>query len=317
MRMQRKRNIRLMIILAVLIAAAVIMMLSQPSKNRLDVDRDIFSYEDPSNIDAVIFERPSGADTLAFVNGLWQLNGRYKADPQRISVLFAILKQAKVRRRAARSQMDSLQSWMDRNAVHAEFYEGSDLVKDFEVAGDIGSGITFYRAEAGSPVYLMEIPGYRSYISGIFELDANGWRYPRVFDFNWGNLKDVSVIYPERESDGFDVSFKEGFFGVEQLQKTDTTLIADFLDDLSLLYVNDFLFESEVSDYDSLRDRVEARITVRDVGDRGYMMEVLETLPGKSEILIRIDSSEYALANFDALRRILRPRRYFREKEGL
>ena len=190
-------------------------------------------------------------------------------------------------------------------------------MKDFEVAGDIGSGITFYRAEAGSPVYLMEIPGYRSYISGIFELDANGWRYPRVFDFNWGNLKDVSVIYPERESDGFDVSFKEGFFGVEQLQKTDTTLIADFLDDVSLLYVNDFLFESDVSEYDSLRDRVVARITVRDVGDRGYMMEVLETLPGKSEILIRIDSSEYALANFDALRRILRPRRYFREKEGL
>ncbi len=313
--MQRKKNLRLLAILSILIVAAVILALTGKSTSKLDVDRDIFSYDDPSQIDAVILERNNTSDTLAFINGQWMLNGKYKADPQRISVLFAILKQAKVRRRAARTQLDSLQTWIDQKGVEARFYEGTDLVKSFEVSGNEERGITYYRESSGEPVYLMEIPGYRSYLAGIYELDENGWRYPRVYDFNWRNLKDVHVEYPKNSDSGFDISSKEGFYSVNQIEETDTTKLTNFLDDLSLLYVNDFLFPAEITRYDSLKDVLEAQITVRDVGDNEYLMEVLGTLPGKSEILIRIDSSQYALAQYDALRKIMRPRKFFVKKE--
>ncbi len=313
--MQRKKNIQLLISLAALIAIAVLLGLTRPSKDRLDVDREKFSFEDPSQIDAVVLKHKDGTDTLAFINGVWRVNQQYKADPQRISVLFAILKQARVRRRAARTQMDSLATWMDENGVMATFYEGAEPVISYEVAGNITNGVTYYRESGGEPVYLMEIPGYRSYLAGIYELDEYGWRYPRVFDFNWSTLKDVAVEL-EEESNGFHVSFSDNFFQVDELNETDTTKIADFLDDLSLLYVNDYLFPDEAAGYDSLSDELMARITVRDVGDNRYMMEVLETLPGESEILIRLDSSGYALADFNALRKILRPRRYFEKKDA-
>ncbi|MCA6073852.1 DUF4340 domain-containing protein [Fulvivirga sedimenti] len=315
MMMQRKKNLRLLGLLLILVIAAVVLGLTGESGSKLDVDRDIFTYDDPSRIDAVVLERRNASDTLAFVNGQWMLNGKYKADPQRISVLFAILKQAMVRRKAARTQLDSLQSWMDENSVRANFYEGNELVKQFEVGGHEDRGITYYRSAPGEPVFLMEIPGYRSYLAGIYELDENGWRYPRVYDFNWRNLKDVHVEYPANSGNGFDISSKDGFYSIEQLAKTDTTKLTNFLDDLSLLYVNDFLFPSEAAQYDTLQYKLEAQITVRDVGDNRYLMEVLGTLPGKSEILIRIDSSQYALAQFDALRKILRPRKFFVEKE--
>jgi len=309
--MQRKKNVRLLISLSVLVIVAVLLGLSRPSGNQLEVDREKFSYDDPSQIDAVLLERSGEKDTLAFINGQWRINGSYKADPQRISVLFAILKQARVRRRSARTQADSLASWMDENAVRASFYEGTDPVMAYEVAGNVTNGVTHYREKSGSPIYLMEIPGYRSYLAGIYELDENGWRYPRVFDFNWSTLKDVEVEYPEEDEGGFHVSFRDNFFQVQELAETDTTKITNFLDDLSLLYVNDFLYSEEVQRYDSLTDALTARITVRDVGDNAYMMEVLEALPDGNEIVVRLDSSEYALANFDALRKLLRPRRFY------
>ncbi|MEJ2004483.1 MAG: hypothetical protein P8X57_05850 [Cyclobacteriaceae bacterium] len=280
------------------------------------MDREKFSFDDPSLVDAVTLEHREAVDTLSFVNGLWRVNNTYKADPQRISVLFAILKQARVRRRAALSQIDSLSAWMDENSVRATFYEGNEPVITYEVAGNISNGLTYYREASGEPIYLMEIPGYRSYLAGIYELDEFGWRYPRVFDFNWSTLKDVEVDYPSEDARGFRVSFEDNFFQVEELPETDTTRIADFLDDLSLLYVNDYLFQEEVEQYDSLSDDLTARITVRDVGDNAYLMEVLEALPGETEILVRLDSSDYALADFEALRKILRPRRYFVKKDA-
>jgi len=80
--------------------------------------------------------------------------------------------------------------------------------------------------------------------------------------------------------------------------------------------VNDYLFPEEANAYDTLSDQLTARITVRDVGDNRYMMEVLEPLPGEKEILVRLDSATYALADFNTLRKILRPRRYFQKKEA-
>jgi hypothetical protein len=205
---------------------------------------------------------------------------------------------------------------MDDQSVRAAFYEDGDNVMSYEVAGDISNGITYYREDPDQPVYLMEIPGYRSYLAGIYELDENGWRYPRVFDFNWSTLKDVEVFYPNENSDGFHVSFEDNFFQVEELEATDTTRIADFLDELSLLYVNDYLFPSEAESYDSLKEGLNSRIIVRDVGENSYMLEVMKPLPGNEEILVRIDSAEYATANYETIRKLLRPRRYYRVKSN-
>ena len=190
--MQRKKNIRLLISLALLVVVAVILALTTPTKNRMDVDRDMFSY-DPAEIDRVILTATEGEkNELAFVNGLWMVNS-HKADPQRVSVLFAILDQAKVRRKAPLADLEKLSGEFSTRGITATFYEGTEPVKEFEVLGDPDRGMTYYRE--GKDIYLIEIPGYRNYLAGIYELDENGWKYPRIFDFNWVNLKRVDVSY--------------------------------------------------------------------------------------------------------------------------
>lgn len=313
--MQRKKNIKLLATLVVLIVAAVILSVTSPSKNQMGVDRDKFTY-DPASITEVRLTHAGGAeDILSFQNGQWMVNS-YKADPQRVSVLFAILSQARVRRKAPASEKNLLDSAFTVKGVTAAFYEGDNVASQFEVVGDELRGLTFYRENAGEEFYMVEIPGYRNYLAGIFELDLNGWRYPRIFDFNWGNLKRVDVSYAQLDSENFGISFFEGFFNVEGLAKSDTSHVTEFLDNLSLLYVNDYLSESESNAYESLKNDLRSQVIVRDVGDNPYQLDVLGVLPGQAEILIRIDSSEYALASFDLMNMVLKPRGYFVQKSG-
>ncbi len=308
---QKQKNIRLLTLLGILIAAnAVVILLSSGSDDGLDVPRDLFSYESTETIDRVII----GPDTLTYDGINWVVNGKYKADPQRVEVLFAIAKQVKVRRKASQAQLDSLNQLLGEKGVSVVLFSEGELVKSYKVWGDAARGMTWLREDGGDIPYLVEIPGYRSYLGGIFELDQNGWRYPIVLDINWQNLQSVSVEYPERENASFDVVFRDGNYVVDELDRTDSLRLTDFLDDLSLLYVNDFLFAEEVEAFDSLYQDQEAHIVVKDVGQNNYVVDIFSQVPGTNEILVRIDSAETGLADYGKVRKLLKPRGFFKKQ---
>jgi hypothetical protein len=307
---QKQKNIRLLIVLAALIVITVVVWMTGGTSNTLDVPVNLFSYPETETIDLAIV----GGDTLTYTGTYWQVNGEFKADPQRVQVLFAIASQLQVRRKASKAQIDSLNNILTRQGVKVELYSGDNLMKEYQVWGDARRGMTWVRNEESEIPYLVEIPGYRSYLGGIFELDENSWRYPIIFDINWQNLQGVEVFYPNRQGESFEVNYSEGFYQIPALQETDSTKLTDFLDNLSLLYVNDFLFESEMADYDSLLKNQQAHIVIQDVGKNNYVLDIYEKIPGRDEILIRIDSSDYGLADFQRVKTLLKPRSFFRKQ---
>ncbi len=307
---QRKKNIRLLLILGILLVITTAVVLTRGENDALDVPRDLFSYPSTENVDEVLV----GEDTLTFNGNFWVVNGKYKADPQRVEVLFAIAKQLQVRRQASIVQRDTLNRQLDAEGVTLSLMSQGQTMKQYRVWGDPSRGMTWLREPGSNMPYLAEIPGYRSYLGGIFELDENSWRYPIVLDINWQNLQQVSVTYPEQENSSFDIVYEKGFYGVDGLASTDSTRLTDFLDNLSLLYVNDYLSGDEVSRYDSLFSRQEAHIVVSDVGKNNYVLDIFEKVPGRDEILIRIDSSTVGLADYGRVRSLLKPRGYFRQQ---
>lgn len=314
--MQRKRNIKLIVVLVALIVSTVLAYFFTRPADKIKVDRTIFAYEDPAGINQVVFEKANHSDTLQFDGAFWRVNNTYDADPQRVSVIFAILKQERVRRKVAKQQEDSLQQAFEENGVHVTFYENGSAVKDFYVLGDDASKMTYMAERPDEQAYIVEIPGYRSYLAGIYELDVNGWRNPRIFDFNWANLKGVDVLYPQSEK-GFKVGFDQSFYQVHGLAETDSSRLTDFLDDVSLLYANDFLDTKEVEKYkNQVSVEPQAVISVYDVGDKAYTLEVYETLPNNREIIGRKDSSDYVIFDVSRIRKVLRPKSFFKKKES-
>ncbi|MTI21179.1 DUF4340 domain-containing protein, partial [Fulvivirga sp. RKSG066] len=272
--MQEKKNKKLAVILIVLVAVAVIIHFTTGDQDRIDVDKSLFAYDDVSQIDEVRIELPSETVTLTYAKGMWSVNGKHKADPQRVKVLFAVAKQVSARRPVAKQQADSLSQTMHSSGTSVTFLQQGEKVHKFDVLGDESRSLTYMTSEDAEEIYLTEIPGYRSYLAGIFTVDANGWRDPLVFDINWRNMQRVTMHYPGREDDSFDIIYNDNMYQVEQINDTDTTRLFDTLDDIARLYLNDYLDPSEVKANQGLIDEHLATIIVEDVGKNTSSLEV-------------------------------------------
>lgn len=303
---RKTKNKRLAGILLLLIAVAVSLHFVFEPEDGIHVDRGLFAYDDPSKINKVLFISEEKTDTLAFINGSWQINNKFQADRQRVQVLFAILKQVRVRRKVAEAIEDSIARQMEAKGATVAFYEGPQLVKEFKIWGNEDDMITYMGS--GNEIYITQIPGYRNFLAGIFLLDENGWREPRVFDFNWSNLQQV-----ERLGDhSFTITYDRGFYQVAGLPASDSSKMVDYLDDLSLLYVNDYLNRQEVRNLDDSLKKTSYSIAVADVGNRKHTLEVMQKMPTSAETLVRVDSISFALVDNAQLQKISMPVSYFK-----
>ncbi|QSE97075.1 hypothetical protein [Fulvivirga lutea] len=306
--MQKKKNIRLLILLVTAIIVTVITYVLVQPKSGISVNKNLFSYDQTVDINKVVFNS-NPTVTLEFSRNAWVVNASYDADPQRINVLFAVLSQVSVRREVASNERSKIDSLMKGQGTKVEFYSDANVVKSFYVVGDESRGVT-YMSENLETYYLVEIPGYRSYLAGIFLLDVNGWRNPLVFDLNWANLASVQVSYPQNSGNNLFITFDERTLSLEGMPKADSTKLTDLIDDISLMYVNDYLFENEV--VDSLTTEISARISVTDIAKNVYTLEVYRQ-NGNEQYLVRKDSTDFALMEPNLVRRVTKPKSYFRQ----
>lgn len=314
--MQRRRNIKFIIILIGLIIVTVGIWFATRPEDKLKVSRDIFAYEDASAIDKVIFSGNDDEVVLSYNGRQWQVEEGYDTDPQRVSVLFAILKQMRVRRKVSKQQQDSISAHLRQQGVEVAFYEGDKKVHDFVVWGDDNSRMTYIAESPEDPAFIVEIPGYRSYLAGIYQLDANEWRDPIVFKMNWRNLLDVKVIYPGEEKSSFEVVYDNDFYKIAQVDNTDTTRLTNFLDEISLLFANKYLNKQEKEEYKDLITTVpQASVQVRDVGNKVHTLEIYSPIPGNQQIIGRVDSADYVMLDIGKVRKILRPKSFFVKKK--
>ncbi|HYC87502.1 MAG TPA: hypothetical protein VEB86_19850, partial [Chryseosolibacter sp.] len=147
------------------------------------------------------------------------------------------------------------------------------------------------------------------YVSGIFELDAGGFRDKYVFSFRWQNFKGLSARFPEQPAGNFDVVLDAGknFFTIAGMTKVDTAKLNEFLTDVSLLTVDRFAQPQELPDTASLKSLME--IVISDIAERKFTLklfsdEQLNLVPGLS-------GKELVYFHPDKIRPILRPKSFF------
>ena len=150
--------------------------------------------------------------SLEFNGGRWSVNEKYSADPAMIEVLFATLQQAEPKRPLAVSQSDSIASHLRKEGVKVSLLSNGSLVKTFFAGGNTARNQAYFLGEDEKVPYLMNIPGYRVYVSGIFELDESGWREKRVFAFNWRNFQQLEASFPKRKTDNLPFPCKTSIF---------------------------------------------------------------------------------------------------------
>ncbi len=310
--MQETKNKYLFILLVCLtITTAVVFWLIRP-QTRLDVDQQLFQLSDFKMINKIELESDSGVVTLAFDGTRWRVNDRFDADENMIKVLFATLQQARPKRAVGKDSQDSIYRRVKEAGIKVSLFEGGELRKQFLAGGNRAKTQAYFGGLASEEIFVMTIPGYRVYVSGIFEMKENGWRDKYVFGFNWRNFKNLQANFPQSPSENFFIAMDKGYFGIPDISEADTARINTFLDHVSLLTVDQYLTEPVLRD-SLLKVKPFMQFVVTDIGSRTYGLRLF--LAGKQSLALGIiQDSQVAVFNRRKILPLLMTKSFFRKK---
>jgi hypothetical protein len=309
--MQEKRNIRLLVSLSLLISATLITYFLTRTGTELVEDKTIFRVDDFNVIDKVVLHGKEETITLSFDGTRWKANN-HTADANMIDVLFATLQQAEPKRPVAKLLQDSINGLLEKSGVKVSLYEGTSLKKEFVTGGNPAKTQAYFKHLGTNKSYLMVIPGYRVYTSGIFELDENGWKDKYVFGFNWRNFQSLKATFPGNPKNNFEIVMGRDYFEVKGLAAVDTTRLNDFLDAVSLTTVNQYLNKNELEDFNSESLPLMA-IEVRDVSGKTYLLQLF-SWNGPSFTLGMVQGNQPALIDSRKTTSLLKDRQWFEKR---
>jgi Domain of unknown function (DUF4340) len=304
--MQEKRNKLLFAVLMVLIASTTVIYFWGNESTEEIKNKDLFQVAESKVINRVELTSATAKIILSFNGTRWMVNDTVPADRDMIDVLFATALQAEVKRPLAENRNDSVAVEVKATGINVKFFEGDAVRKNFTAGGNAKKTEAYFIDETDK-AYLMNIPGYRVYVSGVFELTEKQWWDKYVFAFNWSNFRDLAVSYPDKADNNFTISLQENYFAIDNLP-TDTTKLNDFLDAVSLLTVDEFI------EIDSLKDvKPLLTIQVSDIANRMYDLSILPYVQaGKTACLVK--QNHLAWIDNRKLARLVKNREFFRKK---
>jgi hypothetical protein len=265
-------------------------------------------------VDEVLLKNDGKEVHLKFENGKWRVNDHYDADNKMIKVLFATVSQAEPRRPVATAMADSVTRQLARSGTRVLLMQGGNVLEQFTTGGNALKTEAWFVREGEHQPYVMTIPGYRVYVSGIFELDESGWRNKRIFDFNWRNFKSLTASYAKDKEQDFEIEMKNRYFGIKGIAEADTTRLNNYLDAVSLLFATRFIPITDPKTDSLAKISPAAQITVTDIGRNSYSLELFASSKNDREIYGRLGNGEIVALDKNDVGEIIRRKDYFRPR---
>lgn len=259
-----KKNWGLLLIFLLLSGVFGILVSQQAAITSLEVEEDLFAVEDTTSIERVELQLPQGNTQVLERSGRgWQLNNTYEADPQLMQLMLSVLSNVEVKRPVARSQQEEIVEGLRQQGVQVRIYKEGGAVQEFIAGGDQERGISYFLQEGEA--YVVELPGYSSYVSGIFNLTENNLRDRTIFQTNYLNLRELTLAYPG-DAEDIHIRFDRNRLEVENISQPDSAQLLGFLSLFENLQATGFVNVKEYPELDSLlRQQPVARIEVTNI----------------------------------------------------
>ncbi|MCF6353405.1 MAG: hypothetical protein L3J06_10375 [Cyclobacteriaceae bacterium] len=242
--MQKQRNIRLLLILGGLVTLLTLLPYFKERKG-LNIDKRQFTLDPQIVITDVVLTSKKATNKLSYVQGDWLINAIHPLDPNMRDVFFSVLSQMEIRKEIPQSQQDSLIQLIKNEGTEVEIFNNSEVVKHYFIWGDSESQTSFVINE-DKDGYMVHIPGYRSFVAGIFQVPPSDWRSRRTFTAMFTNLNSLKIKY---QTDSIEFRYKNSFFEIVGMDADSTQLITS-LENLLFLQTDQYLAEEELAKYE-------------------------------------------------------------------
>jgi hypothetical protein len=250
--MQRRKNIRLLAILIFLIAVTALVMTVDTTGRGAAFDEKLFAINDTSQVERVVISGGHFTNELKKENQQWIVNGRYRLDEGLRRTLLPVLREIRIRRSVAETNKDEVISLLQEQGVKVEIFGRRGLISSFISAGVQEENLTYFMETGKKQPYVVHLPGYESYVAGLFEITENDWRDRIVMSINWQSLNQVRMAYPDEEGKNFAIKAGGNFFSVPGIHSLDSARIFDYLQDAQYVLTDKYLHQGEMPQYDSL-----------------------------------------------------------------
>lgn len=248
--MRRRKNIFLLILLILLVGLSFIIGTGGPEKKRLSLDEDYFAITDSSEITRVIMKSGKINNVITRTNGVWRVNNKYPLDPSMKTVLLTVLERIRPQRPVPITKADGIREKLNNEGIKVEIYESDKLIKTF-LAGGNGISVSYFMNEGEDP-YIVHLPGYDSYVSGIFEVSENDWRDRFVFSTNWIGLKELTMEYPMESNSGFNLYTLGKDIIIDGIKELDTVVMMEYIENFQYFMVDQYIQYGDNPQYDSI-----------------------------------------------------------------
>ena len=300
------KNYKLLILLILLATASLTLTLTSGVKSRSNYRVDLFSFPDTAQILSIKISGNQEVVLKKSAGVAWKVNDLYGVNSNLRTVLLAVLSQVKVRRPVSQIQRVEIANNLE-NALRVLVETEAGLL-DFYAGGNAARTQAYFMLSDDDQPYIVEIPGYRNYLSGIFELTEMQWRDRTLFNTNWRSLQSLKVTYPDGGSgNALNIYFEDQFFKIHGVAAMDTTRLMEYLSAYELFEANEFIPAGFRPRYDSLAQTGPlAIIELSEINqDRNQRLTIFGKLENDNFILTSNKEGQLSLVDFGRIRQLL------------
>ena len=309
---QEQKNIFLIMSLVIISTVAVMLHLWSDSPISND-DRKKFVVEDTASILKISIESKAENNIITQVNHQWIINERYEVDPSMSEVLKSILFRIRIKQLVkSTGKVDSL---FQLNEYKVKVYLPDDELA-FSASGIREKNKSYFKQDG--KIYEVYLPGYTSYVTGIFEIPEHDWRDRTIIHSSWRTIDTLAVKYPRSKED-FQIIYQGEFFEIPEIHQIDTSQLIVYLDKLYLFSADSYIPAREQKKYKELitTETPLAKLLLSDMNPSRSVAISFFSYKESEEYILGYDKEheDMFLIHRERIKTIFRKKNYFESKK--
>jgi hypothetical protein len=209
---------------------------------------DKFQIQDTSQITSVIIESENFHNELVQTDSGWTINNKYLADQGIVIILFSVIKNIEVLRTIGEAQWEEKTESSD--GINVSIKKGNETLLQFKANSNPTKTLSIFSKDNES--YVVNLPGYDSYVTGIFEIPESDWRSRLIVSLGPLNMNAIKVNHLKKPDQSFEVQIENNFPLIPGINSIDTLLLLDYLEQFGYFQVDQFVEKGKNPGYDSL-----------------------------------------------------------------
>ncbi len=206
---------RIGILISAITALIIVFLLFKKNINQThSFDPNAFRLNNPNNIDKILLapNNPKLSYIILYKEkDKWFVKNEKLTEPADThsirELLYWVLKKAQVKSPVSDAEKEPVTREIALNGVKAVFYDGSAEVTTFYAGNPTPNqeATYMYHPEMERPC-IVEIAGFKGYLTPYFTLDFDAWRSPVILDMPAEQIQKVEISWPEDPQKSFSIS---------------------------------------------------------------------------------------------------------------